>query len=127
MRKDVECTFGILKGRWQILKTVVRLHGVEQVDKVWLTCCALHNWLLDIDGLDEEWKNGVSTNVWEGDMGQLDFEGVNPSIPDAITRLYGVQDPCNYDNSGMGPGTDVNLAGEGHPISLDYGEECEPR
>ncbi len=26
MRKDVECTFGILKGRWRILKSGVRLH-----------------------------------------------------------------------------------------------------
>ena len=25
-RKDVECAFGILKGRWRILKTDVRLH-----------------------------------------------------------------------------------------------------
>ena len=25
------------------------------MDKVWLTCCALHNWLLDIDGLDKDW------------------------------------------------------------------------
>ena len=45
MRKDVECTFGILKGRWRILKTGIRLHGIEAADKIWLTCCALHNWL----------------------------------------------------------------------------------
>jgi hypothetical protein len=54
MRKDVECTFGILKGRWQILKAGVRIHGVDGVDDVWLTCCALHNWLLDIDDLNGE-------------------------------------------------------------------------
>ena len=35
MRKDVECTFGILKGRWRILKAGVRIHGVEQVDQIW--------------------------------------------------------------------------------------------
>ncbi len=59
MRKDVECTFGILKGRRQILKAGVRIHGVDGVDEVWFTCCALHNWLLDIDGLNGEWENGV--------------------------------------------------------------------
>ena len=53
LRKDVECTFGILKGRWRILKTGIRIHGVESADKIWLTCCALHNWLLETDGLDE--------------------------------------------------------------------------
>ena len=56
MRKDVECTFGILKGRWRILKTGIRVEGVDVVDKIWLTCCALHNWLLDIDGLDIAWS-----------------------------------------------------------------------
>ena len=52
MRKDVECTFGILKGRWRILKSGVRIYGVDSVDYVWFTCCVLHNWLLDIDDID---------------------------------------------------------------------------
>ena len=45
MRKDVECTFGILKGRWRILKAGVRLHGVDSCDKIWklfvrfIICC----------------------------------------------------------------------------------------
>jgi Plant transposon protein len=59
MRKDVECTFGILKGRWRILKTGIRLHGTENADKIWKTCCALHNMLLEVDGLDEKWEDGV--------------------------------------------------------------------
>ena len=33
LRKDVECTFGILKGRWRVLKTGIRLHRTESVDK----------------------------------------------------------------------------------------------
>jgi DDE superfamily endonuclease len=56
LRKDVECTFGILKGRWRILKTDVRLHGVEAAHKIFSTCCAPHNWLLEEDGLDERWE-----------------------------------------------------------------------
>ena len=35
MRKDVECTFGIMKGRWRILKTGIRVHGVDAVDKIY--------------------------------------------------------------------------------------------
>ena len=50
MRKDVEYTFGILKGRWRILKCGVRTYGVDSVDQVWFTCCVLHNWLLEVDG-----------------------------------------------------------------------------
>ena len=53
MRKDVECTFGILKGRFSVLKTGLKLRNFEYVDQVWLTCCALHNMLLFNDGLDE--------------------------------------------------------------------------
>jgi len=55
LRNDVECTFGILKGRWRILKSGIRIHGVTEPNKVWLTCCAFHNMLLDIDGLDLQW------------------------------------------------------------------------
>ena len=60
MRKDVECTFGILKGRWRILKVGVSLYGnkrgLDTVDNTWKTCCALHNMLLEEDGLD--WSMG---------------------------------------------------------------------
>ena len=34
MQKHVECTFGILKGRWRVLKTCIRCRGVEDVDKI---------------------------------------------------------------------------------------------
>ena len=61
MWKDVECTFGILKGRFRISKTGIRLHGVEAVNKIWKTCCALHNMLLDVDGLEEGWEEGQVT------------------------------------------------------------------
>ena len=70
MRKDVECTFGILKGRWRILKSGIRLSGVECADDIFLTCCALHNWLLEIDGLDKEWRHGIPSD-WEGEIGEM--------------------------------------------------------
>jgi hypothetical protein len=61
MRKDVECTFGILKGRFHILKTGVRTESVAMCDKIWMTCCALHNMLLFVDGLHENWENGAKS------------------------------------------------------------------
>jgi hypothetical protein len=67
MRKDVECTFGILKGRWRILKSGIRHQGVDAVDKIWLTCCVLHNWLLEIDGLNAKWSEiSIPGSDWEG-------------------------------------------------------------
>ena len=91
MRKDVECTFGIMKGkihircytlttlyiyncylyitgRWRILKTGVRLHGLQIVDDIWFTCCAFHNMLLNCDGLDRKWNKGVNS-PFEGELG----------------------------------------------------------
>jgi hypothetical protein len=43
MRNDVECIFGILKGRWRIRKSGIRISGVECADNIIWTSCALHN------------------------------------------------------------------------------------
>ncbi len=109
MCKDVECTFGILKGRWRILKSGVPISGVDSVDCVWFTCCALHNWLLDIDGLSEKWEDGVRYCVsdWEGELGGIEFDGIHKDIPNALARLSENLNPRNYDSSGLGPGLDV--------------------
>jgi hypothetical protein len=64
MRKDVKCTLGILKGCWRILKTGICVGGVEEnADKIFSSCCALHNWLLDVDGLSTAWERAVPTNT----------------------------------------------------------------
>jgi hypothetical protein len=105
MRKDVECTFGILKGRFRILKTGIRLHGVEVVDKIWKTCCALHNYLIDVDGLEEGWEDGAQLPWALPDLAQH-----NPAAPGfrnfAIDRLLSDQQFAAFDPSGMGRGTD---------------------
>jgi len=131
MRKDVECTFGILKGRWRILKCGVRVHGVDKVDLIWLTCCALHNWLLDIDGLSNEWTGEqVATNCesdWLGELGDHDFEGVSierTNIPNAILRLSNNLTVRNFDASGMGPGSDV-ATDSFHLLNVEEDDETE--
>jgi len=69
MQKDVECTFGILKGRWRILKSGIHLQGVDAVNNIWLTCCTLHNWMLEIDGLNAKWSEvSMPGSDWEGDL-----------------------------------------------------------
>ena len=77
--QDVECTFGILKGRWRILKTGIRVHNTEASDNIWLTCCALHNMLLDVDGLSNAWKSGAKPH-WELESGAFRDE----EIPSAV-------------------------------------------
>ena len=56
----MECTFGILKKRWNMLSKGIQATNIITADKVWRTCCALHNYLLDIDGLDEMWQDNVT-------------------------------------------------------------------
>ena len=60
VRKDVECTFGILKKRFLFLKNPIELHVPEKIEGAFHTCAALHNWLLDYDGWDDwELRGGL--------------------------------------------------------------------
>ena len=61
MRKDVECIFGILKGQFSILRYGLCFAKVEEYDKAWIMCCALHNMLLFVDSLHKNWENNLSS------------------------------------------------------------------
>lgn len=52
VRKDVERFFGILKGRFRILKLGVLFQDKIDIDNMFFTCCTLHNMLHAFDGLD---------------------------------------------------------------------------
>ncbi|KAG7365255.1 plant transposon protein [Nitzschia inconspicua] len=97
MRKDVECTFGIMKGRWRVLKSGIRVHGTDKGDRIWKTCAALHNWLLEADGLDDGWNSD-----WSGNLGELNEH----NMPNALQTLLTLNNmsTVNYDTSGMGQG-----------------------
>ena len=101
--------FGILKGRFRILMTGIRLHRLETADKIWATCCALHNWLLEVD---KSWQSGVPSD-WEGALGELDATYVN--VPDATLRLYSPVAARQFDVSALGNGN-VDIGGVQPPI-----------
>ena len=90
MRKDAKCTFGILKGRFRIIKVGIRGHGVNETDDIWKTCCALHNILLDKDGLSQE---------YDGELDEFDFDDQSEKIPFAIQRLNSNVERRRYDLS----------------------------
>jgi hypothetical protein len=118
MLKDVECTFGIMKGRWRILKTGIIIYGTECAGKIWLTCCALHNWLLEVDGLNEPWDPNINnTSPWESSLGEFESN----ELPNAVVKALSPSEVRNYDMSGMGPGKDVETPGpgRGHISNLD--------
>jgi hypothetical protein len=65
MRKDIECTFGILKQRFRILKKPIRLYFEDDIDDVVRTCAVLHNILLEFDSfLNPHWAD-IDPNVEE--------------------------------------------------------------
>ena len=43
VRKDAECSFGILKKRWRILKNHLLIRKKAQIDNIVFTCAILHN------------------------------------------------------------------------------------
>ena len=88
MRKDVECLFGIMKGRFCILRNGFRLNEIQNCDKLWLTCCALHNMLLSIDGLHKDWEKGILSD-WETLYQRFQQNGRNDRLraPFAINRF----------------------------------------
>jgi hypothetical protein len=96
VRKDVECTFGILKGRFRILKTGICLGGQQAGDRIFLTCCALHNMLLEVDGLDKGWEEGVAS-MWEGNLGLHDASDVMDHLPVPIQRMLSPTGLRRYD------------------------------
>ncbi len=62
VRKDVECAFGVLKGRFRCLKLPIQLHSKDVIDDMFYTCVGLHNMLHMFDGRDR-WEMGMD---WEG-------------------------------------------------------------
>ena len=82
MRKDIECTFGIMKCRFAILKYGLRFQNIAKCDETWLTCCALHNLLLHNDGLCNNWD--------------ISDDGENHEIPFAMSRL---DQPTSHPNN----------------------------
>jgi hypothetical protein len=76
MRKDVECTLGILKGRLRLLKTGV--HGVEATDKIWLR-------RRDYDAFDMGPSNDRENSM---NIDGPDYTGDDPVPTDRRARIF---------------------------------------
>ena len=59
VRKDVECVFGILKKRWRILDFGIRFRSIFVCEKIFVTCCILHNMMLSEMQRDTSYRVGV--------------------------------------------------------------------
>jgi hypothetical protein len=70
LRKDVECVFGILKGRWASLDKGFKYRDVKTCGQIFLTCAVLHNMMLSEmvrEGKPPRVQRGVhlaSNGIW---------------------------------------------------------------
>jgi hypothetical protein len=102
--KDVECTFGILKSRFQILRSQSRYHKIERMDNVWKTCCVIHNILLDYNVNEEEeyWLEEVNDKFKAIELQQQQAITVNMNMQNNnhrnIDDSNGVPNNTTYPN-----------------------------
>ncbi|CAB1097890.1 unnamed protein product [Ectocarpus sp. CCAP 1310/34] len=100
VRKDVECFFGIVKGRFRILKLSIPYHKQEDIDNVFFTCCILHNMLHSYDNkseMEEEpnWAGNAGLhNAWEHNP-SLDLSSVGAKGSSASTEDVEVESGFN--------------------------------
>ena len=62
------------------------MHGIECADNIWFTCCALHNILLHVDGLDKKWKKRVKS-PFQGELGWHASRDVKTYAPLTFRRV----------------------------------------
>jgi hypothetical protein len=74
IRKDVECTFGILKKRFRILRNGITYGSLEDINNIVKTCAMLHNMLLAYDNmLTFEWESNADWGDDDPDMNDLEI------------------------------------------------------
>ena len=76
VRKDVECFFGVVKGRFRILKLHILYRNKDDIDNMFFCCCILHNMLHAMDGLDK-FEKGMD---WAGPDGDHDSGSHDPHL-----------------------------------------------
>jgi hypothetical protein len=85
VRKDVECTFGIIKKRWRVLNNGLLYRKIGICEKIFVTCCCLHNFLLDLmERADFRIGRGgplVGDRIW------LDVDTATPNLGDGARHL----------------------------------------
>lgn len=92
VRKDVECFFGILKGRFRILKLRLGYHSRDDIDNIFFTCCILHNMLHSFDGMDV-FEDNVD---WSGSAGDHDPKDHAPATDFSSIGARPMANPEEY-------------------------------
>lgn len=104
-RRVVENVFGILSSRFRILLTTITVTNVENIDKIVLACCALHNFLRRKSSsyinnprnqLETINNNGIEDGDWREELRQLHglqnnrtyYSNIAKNVRKAFTDYY---------------------------------------
>jgi hypothetical protein len=84
VRMVVECTFGIMKKQWCNLHNGFHYRDIRKYKKIFVTCCCLHNFLIDITESNlQRYKQGGPMDANDG----MWLEGPTPDNPVNSGRL----------------------------------------
>ena len=105
-RKDVECTFGVLKKRWRILHVGPTCSSLAGMDDVFRACAILHNMILEDSGVmfgaDE---CDLIDAEWRGIARLAELAGELPVTPIGVAGHLGVgseEDEADVDDTFSG-------------------------
>lgn len=77
-RRYIECTFGILSGKWRVLTTTLQLRP-EHVDEVVKACVVLHNFVIS--------KEPFLLDMTETESNMISLENVAPRSTIEVMRM----------------------------------------
>jgi hypothetical protein len=103
VRKDIECTFGVIKGRFRFLRNGIVYHSASLIENAFITACILHNMLLVYDGLDlSNWEENV------------EWENLDPNHEEDIENINLNEEQVENHNNIQFPVPDVELINNQH-------------
>ncbi|XP_026819304.1 putative nuclease HARBI1 [Rhopalosiphum maidis] len=56
-RKTIECTFGMMTEKFQVLSTAIRCRDVDKINNIVKACCILHNFIRKREGIRYAMRN----------------------------------------------------------------------
>jgi hypothetical protein len=120
VRKDVECTFGILKSRFRYLRNGLDCTTREKANNIIKTCAILHNMLLTYDGLDEfTWQKNTNWDKEDPNMSDDDLYYHQPSamnVDNLTNQVRSHHAPLVVDTTPMGRRWKGNRRSEYEPL-----------
>lgn len=92
VRKDIECTFGILKVRFRLFLHALLFHKFEDINNAWKAAIILHNMLITYDGRDlAEWEKNLNWSYIDPNFDTLQEEEMDANYMQEMDDYFEAQ------------------------------------